>query len=166
MASCEQSKHGSRGAAAFVTGVPMKKFVIAASVLAVPFSLSMSQAAYAAEKKAFVMVNEDVGVPVFPYDIKDRPYEVIGEVKAGVRKATVFSKSSSQAKIYWELWERAEKLGADAVINATYGEAHMSAFSWGKTNATGTAIRFTAAAAPTPAAAPAPAAEPAPVAEP
>jgi uncharacterized protein YbjQ (UPF0145 family) len=144
----------------------MKKFVIAASVLAVPFSLSMSQAAYAGEKKAFVMVNEDVGVPVFPYDIKDRPYEVIGEVKAGVRKATVFSKSSSQAKIYRELWERAEKLGADAVINATYGEAHMSAFSWGKTNATGTAIRFTAAAAPTPAAAPAPAAEPAPVAEP
>jgi uncharacterized protein YbjQ (UPF0145 family) len=137
----------------------MKKFVLIASAIAVPFALSMSPA-YAGEKKQLVMVNEDVGVPVFPYDIKDRPYQVIGEVKAGVRKATVFSKSSSQAKIYRELWERAEKLGADAVINATYGEAHMSAFSWGKTNATGTAIRFTAAAAPV--AAPAPAADPAP----
>jgi hypothetical protein len=141
-----------------------KKFVLIASVLAVPFALSTSQAAYAGEKKLFVMVNEDVGVPVFPYDIKDRPYEVLGEVKAGVRKATVFSKSPSQAKIYRELWERAEKLGADAVVNATYGDAHMTAFSWGKSNATGTAIRFKPAAAP--AAEAAPAAQPAPAAEP
>jgi hypothetical protein len=125
----------------------MKKFVIVASAVAVTFSLSSSQAAYAGEKKQFVMVNQDVGVPVFPYDIKDRPYEVLGEVKAGVRKATVFSKSPNQAKIYRELWERAEKLGADAVINASYGDAHMTAFSWGKANATGTAIRFKPAAA-------------------
>ena len=88
---------------------------------------------------------------MFHYDIKDRPYEVIGEVKAGVRKATVFSKSPSQAKIYRELWERGQKLGADAVIKVTYGDAHMTAFSWGKANATGTAIRFTA---PAPAAVP------------
>ena len=107
-----------------------------------PVALTSSQA-LAGHKKDFVMVNDDVGVPVFPYDIKDRPYEVVGEVKAGVRKATVFSKSPSQAKIYRELWERAEKLGADAVINASYGDAHMTAFSWGKANATGTAIRFT-----------------------
>ena len=132
----------------------MKKLVIAAAAVAVPFALSMSQAAFAGEKKQYVIVNEDVGVPVFPYDIKDRPYEVLGEVKAGVRKATVFSKSPSQAKIYRELWERAEKLGADAVINANYGDAHMSAFSWGKANATGTAIRFKAAAPAADAAAP------------
>ncbi|RYE67389.1 MAG: heavy metal-binding domain-containing protein [Rhizobiaceae bacterium] len=88
------------------------------------------------------IVNEDVGVPVFPYDITDRPYSVIGEVEAGVRKATVFSKSPSQEKIYRELWERASKLGADAVVNAKYGDAHVTAFSWGKANATGTAIKF------------------------
>lgn len=87
-------------------------------------------------------INEEVGVPVFPYDITDRPYEVLGQVKVGVRKATIFSKSSSQDKIYRELWERAQKLGADAVIKAQYGDAHVSAFSWGKTNATGTAVRF------------------------
>jgi hypothetical protein len=135
----------------------MKKIVLAACSLAVPFALTSSQA-YAGNKKEYVMVNEDVGVPVFPYDIKDRPYEVVGEVKAGVRKATVFSKSPSQAKIYRELWERAEKLGADAVINANYGDAHMTAFSWGKANATGTAIRFTGPATAAPAAA-APSAE-------
>jgi hypothetical protein len=125
----------------------MKKFVLAACALAVPFALTSSQAAYAGHKKEFVINNDEVGVPVFPYDIKDRPYVVVGQVKAGVRKATVFSKSPSQAKIYRELWERAEKLGADAVVNANYGDAHMSAFSWGKSNATGTAIRFTSASA-------------------
>jgi uncharacterized protein YbjQ (UPF0145 family) len=134
----------------------MKKFVLVASAFAVA-AAGLSQAAYAGEKKQFAVVNEDFGVPVFPYDIKDRPYDVVGEVKAGVRKATAFSKSPSQQKIYNELWERAEKLGADAVINAKYGDAHVSAFSWGKTNATGTAIRFKAAAA---AAAPAPAQTP------
>lgn len=144
----------------------MNRFVVA-SAIALSCTLSMSQAAYAGgEEKQYVMVNEDFGVPVFPYDIKDRPYEVVGQVKAGVRKATAFSKSASQGKIYKELWERAEKMGADAVINANYGEAHISLMSWGKTNATGTAIRFKAAAA-APAAAPAvqPAAAPAPATE-
>ncbi len=92
--------------------------------------------------RTFIVVNEEVGVPVFAYDITDRPYTVVGEVKAGVRKGSVFSKEASQAKIYRELWERADKLGADAVINAKYGDSHISAFSWGKTNATGTAIKF------------------------
>jgi uncharacterized protein YbjQ (UPF0145 family) len=50
-------------------------------------------------------------------------------------------------KVYKELWERAEKMGADAVINAKYGDSHISAFSWGKTNATGTAVKFNTTAA-------------------
>jgi uncharacterized protein YbjQ (UPF0145 family) len=106
---------------------------------------TLSSAAIAKDKpaKAYVVVNEDVGVPVFAYDITDRPYTVVGEVKAGIRKATVFSKEASQGKIYKELWERAEKMGADAVINAKYGDSHVSVISWGKTNATGTAIKFT-----------------------
>lgn len=135
----------------------MKKSILFAAA----FAVLSAQPAVAGEKpkKDYVVVNEDFGVPVFPYDIKDRPYEVIGEVKAGVRKATVFSKSPSQEKIYKELWERAEKLGADAVINASYGEAHITAMSWGKSNAQGTAIKFKPVAAPAPTveAAPAPA---------
>jgi len=125
--------------------MPFSKIIPLAALLA----LAVAPAAQAKDKKpekVFVVVNEEAGVPVFPYDITDRPYEVIGEVKAGVRKATVFSKEPSQVKIYKELWERAEKLGADAVVKVTYGDAHMTAFSWGKTNATGTAIRFTPAA--------------------
>lgn len=110
---------------------------IAVALTVVPLSV-----AEAKKEKTFIVVNEEAGVPVFAYDITDRPYKVLGEVKAGVRKATVFSKEVSQPKIYRNLWERAEKLGADAVINAKYGESHISAFSWGKTNATGTAIKF------------------------
>ena len=107
-------------------------------------------------------VNPDVGVPVFPYDITDRPYEVIGEVKAEVRKGTIFSKEASQAKIYRELWERGRKLKADAVIKASYGDARVTLMSWGSIKATGTAIRFKQ---PQPAstATPAATAEPAPV---
>jgi uncharacterized protein YbjQ (UPF0145 family) len=113
-----------------------------------------AQPALAKDKpaKQYVMVNPDVGVPVFPNDITDRPYTVLGEVKAGIRKATVFSGEASQEKIYRELWERAEKMGADAVVKAEYGNSHVSALSWGKTNATGTAIKFVAAGASTPSA--------------
>lgn len=118
-----------------------------------PASASAKAKPAKAKKKAYVVMNEEAGVPVFPHDFSDRPYEVLGEVKAKVRKATIFSKEASQKKIYRELWERAEKKGADAVINATYGDSHVTAMSWGQTNAKGTAIRFlkpgeTPAAAP------------------
>ena len=125
-----------------------RQVFFAAIVVAAMGSNGVARAADA--QKTYAVVNSDVGVPVFPNDITDRPYQVIGEVTAGVRKATIFSKEASQEKIYRELWERAEKLGADAVINAKYGDSHVSAFSWGKTNATGTAIKFTGPAAAKP----------------
>lgn len=123
------------------------KYLVIGALLATG-GAGMAEAKDKKDARQFVVVNEDVGVPVFAYDITDRPYEVVGEVKAGVRKATVFSKEASQEKIYKELWERADKLGADAVINAKYGDSHISAMSWGKTNATGTAVRFVTKAAP------------------
>ncbi|SCW76065.1 hypothetical protein SAMN02927924_02657 [Sphingobium faniae] len=125
-------------------------------ILSAALAIAIASPALAQPTPGQPLINEEVGVPVFPYDITDRPYEVLGEVKAGVRKATVFSKSSSQDKIYAELWERGKKLGADAVIKAQYGDAHVSAFSWGKTNATGVAVRFLPAGS-VPAAAVAPA---------
>lgn len=116
-----------------------------AGLVATPTSLSAQDKA-GKKGKTYAVVNEDVGVPVFPYDITDKPYKVLGEIKAGIRKGTIFSKEASQGKIYRELWERAEKMGADAVVNAKYGNSHVSAMSWGKTNATGTAIKFLTAA--------------------
>lgn len=127
-----------------------RKFV-AALFVASAFAMTPAYADEAASA-AKPLVNEEFGVPVFPYDMTDRPYTVLGEVTAGVRKATVFSKAPNQAKIYRELWERAQKLGADAVIKANYGDPHITAFSWGSVKATGTAIKF---AAPAPSAVPA-----------
>ena len=116
---------------------------------------SPAVAAEPAAASATASATADVGVPVFPYDITDRPYKVLGEVKAGVRKATVFSKAPDQGKVYRELWERAQKLGADAVVKATYGDPHMTAFGWGSVSATGVAVKFLAPGETAPAAAPA-----------
>lgn len=118
----------------------MRFFMIAALGLAASVPASARDAS--PTPSSATVATGEFGVPVFPYDITDRPYEVVGEVHAGVRKATVFSKSPSQEKIYKELWERGRKLGADAIIKAQYGDAHISALSWGKTNASGVAIKF------------------------
>lgn len=135
---------------AFIGGIFMSHriLLLAALAFAAP---AVAAGEDQAPKTAYVVVNEDVGVPVFANDITDRPYTVIGEVKAGVRKATIFSKEASQKKIYKELWERARAMGADAVVNARYGDSHVTAFSWGKTNATGTAVKFTTPPATAPA---------------
>ncbi len=129
--------------------VELKHIVVAVGMV---FGAATISVATAQTVPAFV--NPATGIPVFPGDLPERPYDVIGEVKAGVRKATVFSPAASEAKIYRELWERGQKLGADAVINAKYGNSHINALSWGSTTATGTAIRFRAVA-PEAAAAPA-----------
>jgi len=122
--------------------------IVKSAALAAVLIVAGVQPLAAKDAKTYAIVNEAVGAPVFPHDITDRPYKVLGEVTAGVRKATIFSKEASQEKIYRELWERAEKLGADAVINAKYGDSHVTAFSWGKTNATGTAVKFVETPAP------------------
>jgi len=120
----------------------MPKVAVRAAVVAAAFMVACAAHAGKPADTKFVVVNEEVGLPVFPYDITDRPYEVVGEVKASVRKATIFSKAPSQDKIYRELWERGQKLGADAVIKAQYGDAHVTALSWGSSSATGVAIKF------------------------
>lgn len=128
-----------------------------AMLLAVSPALAEAPVAAPARAQA-VPVNEDFGVPVFPYDITDRPYQVLGEVSAGVRKATIFSKAPDQGKVYRELWERGQKLGADAVVKAQYGDPHVTAFSWGSVTAKGLAVKFTGPATTAAPTAPEPAA--------
>lgn len=80
-------------------------------------------------------------VPVFEGDT-DRPYVVIGEIKDNLRKHFAFQASPSKEKIYAELWERASKMGADAVINASFGATKGTAFNHGRTPISGTAIKY------------------------
>jgi len=84
-------------------------------------------------------------VPVYPYEPQDRSYATIAPVEALIRKASLFHNQADQSKIYDELWERAQRLAADAVINARYGVGEL-----GGTIATGMAVRFTGDAARTP----------------
>ena len=109
-------------------------------------ALLLGTTATAADKPArtFVMVNEDVGLPVFPYDITDRPYTVLGTIRTHVRKNFVWSDDASQKKIYKELWERADRMGSDAVINARYDDPD-SGWLGSSVDASGTAIKFVAA---------------------
>lgn len=83
-----------------------------------------------------------MSVPVLSGDITDRPYRVVGNIEANVRKWTVFEKDPSEAKVYRELWERARRLGADAVVNAKYSETLYGGLTWGRRHATGQAIKF------------------------
>lgn len=125
-------------------GVYMKRILACALVASLPFAISpvAAQIASQADTAVNIKAADLPDPPVIAGDIVDRPYTVISQITAGVRKATVFSKSSSPEKIYRELWERGKKLHADAVIHASYGAAHVAAMSWGQTTATGTAIKF------------------------
>lgn len=84
----------------------------------------------------------DMKVPVVEGDITDRPYRVIGEIETEVRKTMILSKTPSREKVFRELWERGEKMGADAVINARYGNSRVTFASWGARHATGQAVKF------------------------
>ena len=80
--------------------------------------------------------------PVTDADVMDRPYRIVGEVRAEVRKATLFSHAPSREKVFRELWERAVRLGADAVVNARSGSARVTAMSWGSRRSIGQAVKF------------------------
>jgi len=81
-------------------------------------------------------------VPVVAGDITDRPYRVVGNIETQVRKLTIIEKDPSEARVYRELWERARKLGADAVVNAKYSETLFGGWTWGRRHASGQAIKF------------------------
>ena len=115
--------------------------VAVASLNVAAIALAQDDAAAPAAPATYASLAE-LEYPVVAGDITDRPYRVLGEVRAEVRKATIFSRSPSQRHVYRELWERAERLGADAVVNAGYGDARVTALSWGSRRATGQAVRF------------------------
>lgn len=81
-------------------------------------------------------------IPVFEGNI-DRPYRIIGKIEDNLRKHFAFQANPTKEKIYAEIWERARKMGADAVIDVKYGPTVGTLFNHGRTPISGTAIRFT-----------------------
>lgn len=75
-------------------------------------------------------------------DILDRNYESLGDIEVSVSKTTVFHPDPTNEMIDEKLREEAAELGADAVILVRYGTVGISAFSWGKLDGNGRAIKF------------------------
>ena len=75
-------------------------------------------------------------------DITDRAYEVVGDIDVAVNKTTIFHPSPTPALVDEALRERAAALGADAVINVTYSDVHVSLISWGTMDGKGRAVKF------------------------
>ena len=74
--------------------------------------------------------------------IRDRNYESLGDIEVSVSKTTVFHPDPTNEMIDEKLREEAAELGADAVILVRYGTVGISAFSWGKLDGNGRAIKF------------------------
>ncbi len=81
-------------------------------------------------------------IPVFEGGA-ERPYVVVGEIHDNLRKPFAFMPNPSKEKIRAEIWERARKMGADAVINARFGQTERTMFNHGRTPISGTAIKYT-----------------------
>lgn len=67
---------------------------------------------------------------------------MLAHVHRNVRKTTLFSKGATQEKLENELWERGQKIGADAIVNARFGGERVVAMSWGANKVEGDAIKF------------------------
>jgi hypothetical protein len=107
----------------------LKFFLLALALLSSP-------AAFAKDSEA-----HQPAPPVYTGDVA-RPYVVLGEIRDNLRKHFAFQADPTKEKIYAEIWERARKMGADAVINARYGATEKTPFNHGRTPISGTAVRF------------------------
>ena len=97
-------------------------------------------AGYTESRDVAIAVEADL--PVFEGDVK-RPYVVVGQIKDNLRKPFAFLPNPTIEKILAEIWERARKMGADAVINARFGKTERTMFNHGRTPISGTAIKYT-----------------------
>jgi hypothetical protein len=113
-------------------------FTVAALIAAIP-AAAQDMTPRTNEPAAVILARPQ---PVTAGDIVDRPYRVLGPVRATVRKTTIFDKRVSEAKIFKELWERAQRMGADAVIFADYAEPETELGKVGAREASGRAIKF------------------------
>lgn len=74
--------------------------------------------------------------------ITDREYRVLAEIKARVRKTTIFNADPTREMVNEELRKEASKLGADAVIEVVYGSVNVDPMSWGGLTGRGKAVSY------------------------
>lgn len=91
-------------------------------------------AAAAARDPATVQLTEN--------DITDRRYQSLGDISVAVRKTTIFDADPTRARVDEALKREAARVGADAVVLVRYGTVGIDAFSWGRLDGNGRAVRF------------------------
>jgi len=79
------------------------------------------------------------GILVSATDVQTCPYKIVQPVTVAV---TEDWSAATRAKVYGKLRTQAQKLGADAVLLVTKGDAHMSAWAWSRREYTGRAVRY------------------------
>lgn len=95
-----------------------------------------------AENRVAIPVTQAENIEVLETDVIGRKYQSLGDLSVRVNKTTVFHPSPTKELVNARLRADAAKLGADAVIFATYGTVGLSITSWGSMNGRGRAIRF------------------------
>jgi hypothetical protein len=75
-------------------------------------------------------------------DISDRPYVPMGTVTAKAGKFSWVSRNPDHSDVDRKLREKAQQMGADAVIRVRYTPTGASLMSWGGIKAEGMAIRY------------------------
>ena len=74
--------------------------------------------------------------------ISDRKYKSLGPIEVSVKKLTVFHKDPTKEQANAALIEKAQAIGADAVINVTY-DSGIGFTTWGYIDAKGEGVKFT-----------------------
>jgi hypothetical protein len=124
----------------------MKKMAIAIVALAsLAGCSSWSTASVHRSHAQAAMVTQETdpeNVKITVGDIADRPYVLLGEISATVRKTTIFNADPTRTTVNEKLRERAAQLGADAVILVQYNRSGFSPLSWGSLSGKGRAVRF------------------------
>ncbi len=75
-------------------------------------------------------------------DILDRPYVLLGEVRASEKPLTPLSAIPTKEELNAKLREEAAKMDADAIIFVSYKPLEKSWKSWGGMEAVGKAVKF------------------------
>jgi uncharacterized protein YbjQ (UPF0145 family) len=85
---------------------------------------------------------DPASIRVTENDITDRRYESLGDISVAVRKTTIFDSDPTRERVDEALKREAARIGADAVVLVRYGTVGIDAFSWGRLDGNGRAIRF------------------------
>lgn len=73
--------------------------------------------------------------------LPNRKYKEIGPIEVSVKKLTMFHKDPTKEQVNHELSEKAQLVGADAVVNVTY-KSGVGFTTWGYMDAAGTGVKF------------------------